>query len=115
MGIEAGLSFQANDAAANVPLDITSHMWPKEMIREHIQCLFDTKMASESTGMCFLQKNLTNRTSWNAYFVSPKQEAIMHIVFIPTFSIIATRERFFKISINIIKCFNGFQAKYFCI
>jgi hypothetical protein len=46
MGIEAGLSFQANDAAPNMPLDITSHMWPKEMIREHVQCLFDTKMTS---------------------------------------------------------------------
>jgi hypothetical protein len=34
MGIEAGLSFQANDAAPNMPLDIMSHVWPKEMIGE---------------------------------------------------------------------------------
>jgi hypothetical protein len=46
MGIEVGLSFQANDAATNVPLDITSHMGPKEMIKEHVQCLFNTKMTS---------------------------------------------------------------------
>jgi hypothetical protein len=46
MGNEVGLSFQANDAEPNVSLEIASHMWPKEMIVEHVQCLFDTKMTS---------------------------------------------------------------------
>jgi len=46
MGIKAGLSFQADYAALNMSLDIMSHMWPKEMIREHVQCLFDAKMTS---------------------------------------------------------------------
>jgi hypothetical protein len=42
-------------AASNEPVNISSHLWPKDMTNKDVLCLLGTKMSHQTTSMRFLQ------------------------------------------------------------
>jgi hypothetical protein len=46
----------AGYAAQYVSFHISSHLWPKEVVSQHLLYFLGTKVAHQSTGMSFLQK-----------------------------------------------------------
>jgi len=61
----------------NMPLHVSPHLRPNEVISENLLYFLDSKMADKSTCMNFLHKQNANRTIWNA----AKQKSIMQIKF----------------------------------
>ena len=84
MRVQTGLSFVVGFTAKNMPLHVSSHLRPKEMISEYLLYFLGTKVAYKSTFMSVLHKQYANRTIWNAKFISSKQKPIMQMEFSPS-------------------------------
>jgi hypothetical protein len=84
MRVQTGLSFVAGFTAKNMPLHVSSHLRPKEVISEDLLSFLGTKTAHKSTRMSFLHKQNANRTIWNAEFISSKQKPIMQMELFPS-------------------------------
>jgi len=66
MRVQTGLSFVAGFTAKNMPLHVSPHLRPKEVISEYLLYFLGTKVAHKSTRMSFLHKQNAKRTIWNA-------------------------------------------------
>jgi len=58
-------------------MNITSHLWPKEVFLENVNGLVDPKMAGSTSSMDFFDKKLSNRSLWDTKFVTLEPEALL--------------------------------------
>ena len=54
MWVQVRLSFLTCSVVTNEPLNVSPHLWPKEVCGQNILCLLSTKMRHQSTSMCLL-------------------------------------------------------------